>query len=70
MTKNMGTLDRLLRTLIAITVGVLYATGQITGLAAIILGVFALVFLATSAVGTCPLYVPIGLSTRGAAKEA
>ncbi len=70
MTKNMGTLDRLLRTLIALAVGVLYATGQITGLAALILGAFALVFLATSAVGTCPLYVPIGLSTRSAATDA
>ena len=70
MTKNMGTLDRLLRTLIALAVGVLYATGQITGLAALILGAFALVFLATSAVGTCPLYVPIGLSTRRAATDA
>jgi len=65
MTKNMGSLDRLLRTAVAIAVGVLYVTGQITGLAAAILGAFALIFLATSAVGSCPLYLPFGLSTRG-----
>jgi hypothetical protein len=64
----MGTIDRLLRTAVAITVGVLYGTGQITGLAAVILGAFAVIFLATSAVGSCPLYLPFGLSTRGAEK--
>ncbi len=68
MTKNMGTLDRLLRTAVAVVVGVLYFTGQITGLAAAILGIFALIFLATSAMGSCPLYLPFGLSTRGASK--
>jgi hypothetical protein len=64
MTKNMGTLDRILRTVIAITVGVLYFTGQISGVAAIVLGVIATAFLLTSAVGSCPLYLPVGLSTR------
>ena len=64
MTKNMGTLDRSLRTVIAITVGVLYFTGQISGVAAIILGVIATAFLLTSVVGSCPLYLPVGLSTR------
>jgi len=64
MTKNMGTIDRTIRTLIAITIGVLYFTGQISGLAAIILGVLAVVFLLTSLVGSCPLYLPFGLSTQ------
>jgi hypothetical protein len=64
MTKNMGTIDRLFRTAVAVTVGVLYLTGQISGLAAAILGVFAVIFLATSAMGSCPLYLPFGLSTR------
>ena len=68
MTKNMGTFDRLLRTAVAVVVGVLYFTGQITGLAAAILGVFALIFLATSAAGSCPLYLPFGLSTRSGQK--
>lgn len=63
MTQNMGSLDRLLRTAAAITVGVLYATGIIGGTTAVILGVFAIIFLLTSFVGTCPLYMPFGLST-------
>lgn len=64
MTKNMGTLDRIFRVTLALVVGVLYATGQISGLTALILGALALIFVATSAVGSCPLYLPIGLSTR------
>lgn len=64
MKKNMGNLDRLLRTIVAIVIGVLYFTGQITGTAAIILGVLAVVFLLTSLIGSCPLYLPVGLSTK------
>ncbi len=64
MKKNMGTVDKAIRVIVAIVIGVLYFTGQITGTAAIILGVLAVVFLLTSLIGTCPLYLPIGLSTK------
>lgn len=64
MKKNMGTLDRLIRTLLAILVGVLYYMDIISGTIAIILGILAVVFLLTSLVSTCPLYMPFGLSTR------
>ncbi|MEW6525728.1 MAG: DUF2892 domain-containing protein [Spirochaetota bacterium] len=64
MKKNMGTIDRLLRTIIAIVIIVLYFTGQITGTAAIILGILAVVFLLTSAVSFCPLYVPLKINTK------
>ena len=64
MTKNMGTVDRAIRTLVAIGVGVLYLTGQISGTLAIVLGIFAIVFLLTSFIGSCPLYIPLGISTR------
>ena len=63
MKKNMGSIDRILRTVLAVVVIVLYFTNQITGTAAIILGVLAVVFLLTSLVGFCPLYVPLGIST-------
>ncbi len=64
MLKNMGTPDRSLRIVIALAVGVLYFTGQISGIAAIILGVLAVIFLVTSFFGFCPLYAPFNLSTR------
>jgi hypothetical protein len=63
MTKNMGTIDRTLRTALALGVGVFYVTGQIGGVTALVLGVLSVVFLATSAMGSCPLYLPFGLST-------
>lgn len=62
--QNMGTLDRTIRLLLATAVAVLYFTGNLTGLTAIILGILAVIFVITSFVGFCPLYLPIGLSTR------
>jgi hypothetical protein len=64
MTKNMGAVDRTVRTLLAIVVAVLYFTDQITGTAAIVLGIVAIMFLLTSFVGICPAYAPFGWSTR------
>ena len=64
MKKNMGTLDRIIRSLLAIVVVILYLTGTISGIAAIILGVFAAIFIATSIVGYCPAYTVLKISTK------
>ena len=64
MTKNMGTLDRAIRTLIAIAIAVLYFTDRISGTVAMVLGVLAVVFLLTSFVAWRPIYSPLGISTR------
>ncbi len=64
MTKNMGTADRAIRTLIALAIVVLYFTGKISGTVAILLGIVAVAFLVTSLTGWCPSYLPFGLSTR------
>jgi hypothetical protein len=68
MKKNMGTIDRVIRILLAIVVIVLYLNGSITGAAAIILGILAIVFILTSLIGFCPLYVPLKISTIGKPK--
>jgi len=60
----MGMIDRIVRFIIALTVAGLYFSGMISGLAGIILGILALIFLATSFIGFCPLYLPFGLSTK------
>ncbi len=65
--KNMGTVDRALRVVAALVVGVLILTGTLSGLAAIILGVLAVIFVLTSFVSFCPLYLPFGFSTRAKA---
>ncbi|MBN2246273.1 MAG: DUF2892 domain-containing protein [Candidatus Aminicenantes bacterium] len=64
MKKNMGSADRIIRIILAIVVLVLYLTGQLSGLALIILGILAVIFLLTSLIGFCPLYVPFKISTR------
>ena len=64
MTRNMGTVDRVVRGVAALAIGVLYFTGRISGTLAIVLGVVAVAFLASSLVGTCPGYLPFGFSTR------
>ena len=63
MKKNIGTTDKTLRIVIAIIIGVLYFTNVISGTLAIILGVLAIVFIATSLISFCPLYLPFNMST-------
>ena len=64
MKANMGSIDRLLRTVAALVIGWLYFTHRVGGLVGTILLVFAVLFLVTSLVGWCPAYLPFGLSTR------
>lgn len=68
MKKNMGTIDRVIRIVLAIVVAILYLNGSITGTAAIILGILAVVFILTSVIGFCPLYVPFKISTISKSK--
>ena len=63
MKKNMGAADRVIRILIAIAIAVLAIAGVIRGTLAIVLGIVAVVFLLTSLVGSCPGYIPLGIST-------
>lgn len=64
MKKNMGIVDRTLRAVLALVVAVLYVMGVIPMTAAIILGIIAGIFIITSLIGFCPLYVPLKISTR------
>lgn len=64
MKANMGTVDRIIRVALAVVVLILYLTGSISGTAALILGLFAAIFVITSLVGFCPLYTPFKISTR------
>jgi hypothetical protein len=63
MKQNMGAIDRVIRIILALVVVILYFTGELSGLAAIVLGIFAVVFLLTSLVGVCPLYTMLGIKT-------
>jgi hypothetical protein len=63
MKKNIGTIDKVVRILIAVVIAVLFFTHVITGVLGIVLMVLAAVFVATSLIGFCPLYFPFGIST-------
>lgn len=64
MKANMGTIDRVMRIIAAVVIAVLYFTNVIEGTLAIVLMVIAAVFVLTSFVSFCPLYVPLGISTK------
>ncbi len=63
MKKNMGTLDRILRILVAVLFVVLFMTKVVTGTWGIIMLVIAGVFFITSLISFCPLYWPFGIKT-------
>jgi hypothetical protein len=63
MKKNMGSIDKGIRIAIAILIAVLAYAKVFTGIWAIILLAFAIIFVVTSFISFCPLYWPFGIST-------
>ena len=63
MKKNMGRIDRVIRTSLAVVVAILYFAGEISGVTALVLGIFAVIFFLTSAMSFCLLYAPFRIST-------
>lgn len=63
MKKNMGPTDRIIRIALAAIIAVLYITNTISGTLALVLGVFAIIFLITSFISFCPLYLLFNIST-------
>ena len=59
----MGTIDRIVRVILAAVFAGLYFTNVVTGTLGIILLVLGAVFLLTSAVSFCPIYTLIGCNT-------
>ncbi len=63
MQPNMGNLDRVVRVIAAAIAIVLYFMNIISGTVALALLVIAAIFILTSIVSFCPLYLPFGVST-------
>ena len=59
----MGTIDKVIRVLVAVVVLILFFTHIISGTLAVILLILAGVLVVTSLWGLCPLYLLFGLST-------
>lgn len=63
MKKNMGGADRAIRIVLALIVGALYYFNMITGTLAYVLLALATIFVLTSLVSFCPLYILFGIRT-------
>ncbi len=63
MKKNMGKMDRALRVVVAVVLGFLVITGKLEGMLYNIALALGAIFLLTSTVSFCPLYVPLGMNT-------
>ena len=64
MKKNVGTIDKVVRILLAIVIAGLFYSNIISGTVAIVLLVIAGILILTSFISFCPLYFPFGISTR------
>jgi hypothetical protein len=63
MKKNMGGSDKIIRAVVAAIIAVLFFTNVLPGIIGIVLLVLAGIFVLTSLISFCPLYVPLGIST-------
>lgn len=63
MKRNMSNLDRIIRVVVAALFAYLYFGGIVTGVLGIVLIVLGGVFLLTSLISFCPLYLPFKFST-------
>jgi len=63
MKKNMGSVDKIIRFILAAVFVALYFTGTVTGVVGYILLALAVIFVFTSLISFCPLYTIIGLRT-------
>jgi hypothetical protein len=60
----MGSTDKIIWAAIAVVIAVLYFTNTISGTLALVLGIFAALFILTSFISFCPLYSKFEISTR------
>lgn len=60
----MGKADKIIRLLVAAIITGLFLGHVITGVLGIVLVILAGVFLLTSLIGTCPLYLPFKFNTN------
>ncbi|MCX5851576.1 MAG: DUF2892 domain-containing protein [Deltaproteobacteria bacterium] len=61
MDQNVGTIDRVVRLVVAILFIVANVAGWVKGIAGLVLAVLAGMLLSSVASGHCPLYVKLGI---------
>jgi Protein of unknown function (DUF2892) len=63
MTRNVGTIDRIIRTLPALVFAYVWATGSLAGIALIVFGVISAMLLFTAITSRCSIYAMLGFNT-------
>jgi len=63
MKQNVGLTDRIIRVMIAIILGSVFYMDFVSGTAAIIVVVLAVINLVTGIIGWCAIYAALGIST-------
>lgn len=63
MKKNLGSADKLIRIILAVTFAVLYFTGTVTGTPGMILLAAGGILLATALISFCPIWAIFGINT-------
>lgn len=63
MKKNMGTADRVLRIIAALVIAYLILSESLTGTLATVMGIVGIVLLLTAAIGFCPAYIPLKITS-------
>lgn len=64
MKKNLGSTDKAVRLILAITLAVLFFTGVVSGTLGVVALIAAGIFLVTPLINFCPLYAALGISTK------
>ena len=64
MSKNVGTIDRIIRIIFALGILILFLAHQIAGGTAVILGFAAIVLFFTGTTSFCPCYVRLNIKTN------
>ena len=63
MKTNMGGIDKIIRVVIALFIGILIMADVVSGTLAIVLGIVAVILVLTSLIGFCGLYTVFGIKT-------
>lgn len=63
MKKNLNQIDRFVRIIVSLLIGVLYVFGIIQGIVASVLIISAIIWTLTSCFSYCPMYQVLGLTT-------
>ena len=63
MKKNIGTIDKAVRLVVAAIILLLHFTNAISGTLSLVLLVVAAILAITSLIRVCPLYMPFGINT-------